>query len=75
MSRGKRIPVVHQAIVAAAVKAVLGERAVVRQIVEVPSGVSAGRHVVALKYGIHTFWRRWTGRQSNGSSTIDETAD
>ena len=75
MSRGKRIPVVHQAIVAAAVKAVLGDRAVVRQIVEVPSGVSAGRHVVALKYGIHTFWRRWTGRQSNGSSTIDETAD
>ena len=75
MSHGKRIPAVHQAIVAAAVKAVLGERAVVRQIVEVPSGVSAGRHVVALKYGIHTFWRRWTGRQSNGSSTIDETAD
>ena len=64
MRGGKRIPAVHQAIVAAAVKAVLGERAVVRQIVEVPAGVSAGRHVVALKYGIHTFWRRWTGRQS-----------
>ena len=75
MSGGKRIPAVHRAIVAAAVKAVLGERAVVRQIVEVPAGVSAGRHVVALKYGIHTFWRRWTGRQSNGSSTTDETAD
>jgi hypothetical protein len=75
MKREKRIPAVHQAIVEAAVKAVLGERAAVRQIVEVRSGVSAGRHVVALKYGIHTFWRRWTGRQSNGSSTLDETAD
>ena len=63
MRGGKRIPAVHQAIVAAAVKAVLGERAVVRQIVEVPAA-SVGRHVVALKYGIHTFWRRWTGRQS-----------
>ena len=75
MSGGKQIPAVHQAIVAAAVKAVLGERAVVREIVEVPGGVRLGRHVVALKYGIHTFWRRWTGRQSNGSSTTDETPD
>ena len=66
MSGGRRIPAVHQAIVAAAVKAVLGERAVVREIVEVPAA-SLGRHVVALTYGIHTFWRRWTGRQSNGS--------
>ena len=66
MSGGRRIPAVHQAILAA-VKAVLGERAVVRQIVEVPAGASASRHVVALTYGIHTFWRRWTGRQSNGS--------
>ena len=75
MSGGKRIPAVHQAIVAAAVKAILGERAVVRQIVEVPAGVSTGRQAVALKYGIHTFWRRWTGRRSNGSSTTDETPD
>ena len=74
MSGGKRIPALHRAIVAAAVQAVLGERAVVREIVEVP-GASVGRHVVALKYGIHTFWRRWTGRQSNGSSTKDETPD
>jgi hypothetical protein len=70
----KPIPLIHQAIVAAAVKAVLGDRAVVREIVEVPPA-SLGTHVVALKYGIHTFWRRWTGRQSNGSSTIDETQD
>ncbi len=74
MSGGKRIPALHRAIVAAAVQAVLGERAVVREIVEVPRA-SVGRHVVALKYGIHTFWRRWTGRQSNGSSTKDETPD
>jgi hypothetical protein len=74
MSGVKSIPPVHQAIVAAAVKAVLGDRAVVRQIVEMPTP-SAGRRVIALKYGIHTFWRRWTGRQSNGSSTTDETPD
>ena len=42
MSGGKQIPALHQAIVAAAVKAVLGERAVVRQIVEVPAAASAG---------------------------------
>ena len=74
MRRGKQIPAVHRAIVAAAVHAVLGERAVVREIVEMPA-VSVGRQVVALKYGIHTFWRRWTGRQSSGSSTTDETPD
>ena len=61
---GKAIPAVHQAILAAAVKAVLGERAVICEIVEVPAGVSASRHVAALKYGIHTFWSRWTGRRS-----------
>ena len=74
MSRRKQIPAVHRAIVAAAVHAVLGERAVVREIVETPK-VPLGQHVVALKYGIHTFWSRWTGRQANGSSTTDETAD
>ena len=74
MRRGKQIPAVHRAIVAAAVKAVLGERAVVREIVEVPPA-SMGRHVVALTYGIHTFWSRWTGRHSSGSSTTDEIAD
>jgi hypothetical protein len=74
MSGGKQIPEVHRAIVAAAVHAVLGDRAVVRDIVEVPA-VPLGRRAVALKYGIHTFWRRWTGRQSNGSSTTNETPD
>ena len=74
MRRGKQIPAVHRAIVAAAVKAVLGERAVIREIVEVPAA-SVGRQVAALKYGIHTFWSRWTGRRSNGSSTADETPD
>ena len=74
MSRPKRIPAVHQAIVHAAVKAVLGPRAVVREIVEVPRA-SIGTQAVALKYGINTFWRRWTGRQSTGSSTTNETPD
>ncbi len=63
MSRAKHIPAVHQAIVTATVRAVLGERAVIRRIVEVPAATSAGVHIGALKCGIHTFWRRWTGRQ------------
>ena len=75
MSRGKHISAVHQAILAAAVKAVLGERAVIRQIVEVPAAPPLAVHVAALKYGIHTFWSRWTERRSNGSLTTDETPD
>ena len=74
MSRESSIPVIHQAIAAAAVKAILGERAVIREIVEVPAP-SAVRRAGALKYGIRTFWRRWTARQSNGSSTTNETPD
>jgi hypothetical protein len=74
MSGRNQIPPVHRAIVAAAVHAVLGDRAIVREIVEAPA-VPLGRRVGALKYGIHTFWSRWTGRQSNGSSTTDETPD
>ena len=65
MTGGKQIPAVHQAIVAAAVKAVLGERAVIRKIVEVPAAAPAGGHVaVALKHGIRAFWRHWTARGS-----------
>jgi len=76
MSRAKtrRVPVAHEVVVRAAVKALLGGRAVVREIREVPPA-SIGTQVVALKYGIHTFWRRWTGRQSTGSSTKNETPD
>jgi len=74
MSREPAIPVLHQAIAAAAVKAVLGNGAVIREIVEVPAP-SAARRASALKYGIRTFWRRWTARQANGSSTTNETPD
>jgi hypothetical protein len=74
MSDEKQIPALHQAIVAAAVKAALGDRAIVRQIVEVPAP-GMGDHVYALGHGIRTFWRSWTGRQINGSSITDETAD
>ena len=65
MSGENQIPALHRAIVAAAVKAALGERAIVRQIVEVPAA-DAGDHVRALGHGIRTFWRSWTGRQPNG---------
>jgi hypothetical protein len=76
MSGGKPISAVHQAILAAAVKAALGERAVIRQVVEVPvEAVPLGTHVVALTHGIRTFWSSWTERKSNGSSTTDETSD
>jgi hypothetical protein len=74
MSGEKEIPALHQAIVAAAVKAALGKRAIVRQIVEV-SAPGPGDHVRALGHGIRTFWRNWTGRQTNGSSITDETTD
>jgi len=74
MSRKPAVPVLHQAIAAAAVKAILGDRAVIREIVEVPAP-SALRRAGALKYGIRTFWRRWTARQSNGSSNTNETPD
>ncbi|MEO8371466.1 MAG: hypothetical protein ABI806_19925 [Candidatus Solibacter sp.] len=74
MSREAPIPVLHQVIAAAAVKAILGDRAVIREMVEVPAP-SAIKRAGALKYGIRTFWRRWTARQSNGSSTTNETPD
>lgn len=74
MSRDPAIPVIHQALAEAAVKAVLGNRAVIRGMVEV-SAPSAAKRAAALKYGIRTFWRRWTARQSNGSSTTNETKD
>jgi hypothetical protein len=76
MSDGKQIPAVHQAILAAAVKAALGERAVIRQIVEVSAeSVPLGTHVVALTHGIRTFWSQWTGRKANECSITDETSD
>ena len=76
MSGGKQIPAVHQAVLTAAVKAALGERAVIRQIVEVPDEpVPLGAHVVALTHGIRTFWSQWTGRKVNECSITDETPD
>jgi hypothetical protein len=76
MTPEKQIPPLHRAIVAATVKAALGERAVIRQVVEVPvESVPLQAHVVALTYGIRTFWSRWTERKSNGSSITDETPD
>jgi len=69
MSRMDEIPVIHQVIVAAAVKAVLGEQAVIRKIRVLPAKAPAAGQLVAWKHGIHTFWCRWTGRQLNGSPT------
>ena len=74
MSRNSAVPLIHQVLAKAAVKAVLGNRAVIRDMVEVPAP-SAVKRAGALKYGIRTFWRRWTARQSNGSSTTNETPD
>jgi hypothetical protein len=63
MSRRNTIPAHHRAAIAAAVRAVLGDRAVVRRIVEAPSGPSLTVRVTALHYGIRTFWNHWTERQ------------
>ncbi len=65
MSR-ENIPVLHQAIAEAAVKALLGERAVIREMVEVPTGRPLTVHISALGSGIRTFWSHWTGRHPYG---------
>jgi hypothetical protein len=65
MSR-ENIPVLHQAIAEAAVKALLGERAVIREMVEMPAGRPLSVHLSALGYGIRTFWGHWTGRHPYG---------
>ena len=72
----KRIPATHRAVAEIAVKAVLGERAVIAEMVEIPSGPSFRTRVGALHYGIRTFWDRWSGRHaSGGSDHSDETQD
>jgi hypothetical protein len=75
MSGEDQIPELHRAIVTAAVRASLGERAVVRRIVEMPAEPTAIEHVAALQHGIRTFWRSWTGRRVNGGATTHEAAD
>jgi hypothetical protein len=69
----EQIPVLHQAIAQAAVKALLGEHAVIREMVEAPAGPPLSAHISALGYGIRTFWSHWTGRHAHGSVTRDET--
>ncbi|HXK01102.1 MAG TPA: hypothetical protein VMS37_01790 [Verrucomicrobiae bacterium] len=68
MRSGKGIPAVHKAIAAAAVKAVLGEKAVIRAMVEIPAGTPFRKRAGALHAGVRTFWSRWTGRHSNGKA-------
>ncbi len=65
----------HKAIAEAAVKALLGERAVIRQMVELPAGQPLDVQISALGYGIQTFWSHWTGRHPHGSAARDETQD
>ena len=74
MSKGS-IPALHQAIAEAAVKALLGERAVIRQMVEIPAGQPLRVEINALGSGIQTFWSHWTGRHPHGSAARDETQD
>ena len=76
MSRGKPISAQHQAVVTAAVMAVLGPHAVVRDIVEKHSGPSLRVRVTAIHFGIRTFWNRWTERVSQREVLqTDETQD
>ena len=74
MSR-ESIPAHHQAIAEAAVRAILGERAVIRRMVEVAAGPPLSVHITALGSGIRTFWSHWTGRHPHGSAERDETED
>jgi hypothetical protein len=67
--------VLHKAIAEAAVKALLGERAVIRQMVEVPAGQPLSVQISALGFGIQTFWSHWTGRHPHGSAARDEAQD
>ena len=71
MSRGA-VPVLHKAIAEAAVKALLGERAIIRQMVEIPVGQPLRVEINAIGHGIHTFWSHWTGRHPHGSAGRDE---
>lgn len=71
----ERIPVLHRAIAEAAVKAVLGDHAAIRHMVEIPAGRPLCVQVSALAYGIQTFWSHWTGRHPHGSAPRNETQD
>jgi hypothetical protein len=71
MSRGE-IPALHKAIAGAAVKALLGDRARIRQMVEIPAGQPLRIEISALGSGIQTFWSHWTGRHPHGSAGRDE---
>jgi len=73
MSGEKRVPLLHQAIATAAVKALLGERAAIREMVEVPSGPPLRVRAGALAYGVQASWRRLTGWQQKGSRSGEET--
>jgi hypothetical protein len=73
--KSEPIPPLHQAIAQAAVKALLGEHAVIREMQEVPAGPPLRVHISALGYGIRTFWSHWTGRHTQGSAARDETED
>ena len=71
MSR-RTIPVLHKAIAQAAVKALLGEHAVIQRMVEVPAGQPLSVEIGALGYGLQTFWSHRTGRHPHGSAARDE---
>ena len=68
----ERIPVLHRAIAEAAVRAVLGDRAVIREMVEVPAESPLRTHITALGYGIRAFWNEWTDRHPHGTAAKHE---
>ena len=70
----KSIPVHHRVIAAATVKALFGDRAVMREMVVAPEGAGWRKRAGALHLGIRAFWNRWTQRRSNGGA-VDETQD
>jgi len=68
----ERIPVLHQAIAEAAVKALFGEHAIVSEMEEIPAGRPLRTHLRALEHGVRIFWSHWTGRHPQGGGTRNE---
>lgn len=69
MKHANGIPPHHRAAIAAAVRAVLGERAVVRDIEEAPAPSLLVRFR-AFDHGVRTFWNRWTDRRTEEEHAV-----
>ena len=70
--KNERIPILHQAIAQAAVRAMFGKHAVVVKMEETAAGLPLTTHLRALECGVRTFWNHWTGRHPHESVTDED---